>query len=397
MTPCCTDILKEVPCPQPGEGPIWFSCAYGSCHGGVGHVLLMANDGSVLYDGDPTGGTSKKIYIQFNAATLNSLGGSMEVTYKPGDKAWGSHICSRATFNWGYYGSDTVVGTAYLDNSGGTNDKGGLGYQRLNTFAIPAGSVSVLPVSSTSAQRTVCYEVIPSCGPCANQQPTGIWTPAASTQCGTFTQFDYGTDPLCPPYSRVVVGSLCTQTIAAFTPISSKTTGTAPFTVTAPQATSGLPVTLSVKSGPASISGNTVTLTGQTGTVVIAANQPGNANYSPAPEVTTSFTISPLFAVYKVGGLGRNSQNVLTCVGCGPIFIGYITSSSGEGNSVVVTCGPVGIYNSIEAVGVDRNGNVVCYKNALSNTTTISYADCIGGGFSNTTDFCGYNFPFPSF
>jgi hypothetical protein len=80
------------------------------------------------------------------------------------------------------------------------------------------------------------------------------------------------------------------QTIAAFATITQKTYGASAFAVTAPIATSGLAVTLSVKSGPATISGNTVTLTG-VGTVVLAANQSGNANYNAATEVTTSFEV----------------------------------------------------------------------------------------------------------
>ncbi|MEI6377665.1 MAG: hypothetical protein WCO97_10775 [bacterium] len=43
-------------------------------------------------------------------------------------------------------------------------------------------------------------------------------------------------------------------------------------------------------SGPAAISGNKVTLTGE-GMVVLATNQSGNANYTAAPEVTTSFSV----------------------------------------------------------------------------------------------------------
>ncbi|MCX6973029.1 MAG: MBG domain-containing protein [Verrucomicrobia bacterium] len=82
------------------------------------------------------------------------------------------------------------------------------------------------------------------------------------------------------------------QTIAAFSAISEKVFGAAPFAVTAPTSSSGLPVTLSVKSGPATISANnTVTLTGA-GTVVLAANQAGNENYSAASEATTQFNVS---------------------------------------------------------------------------------------------------------
>jgi 5-hydroxyisourate hydrolase-like protein (transthyretin family) len=81
------------------------------------------------------------------------------------------------------------------------------------------------------------------------------------------------------------------QKIGAFAAISPRKFGSAPFAVKQPVATSKLPVSLKVKSGPAKISGNTVTLTG-VGTVVLAANQSGNANYSAAKEVTTSFKVT---------------------------------------------------------------------------------------------------------
>ena len=85
-----------------------------------------------------------------------------------------------------------------------------------------------------------------------------------------------------------------TQTISDFSPIPTKTVGAAPFAVGIPTASSSLPVTLSVKSGPATISGNVVTLIGA-GTVVLAANQPGNDNYGAAAEVLTTFTAAAGF------------------------------------------------------------------------------------------------------
>jgi hypothetical protein len=81
------------------------------------------------------------------------------------------------------------------------------------------------------------------------------------------------------------------QNIRAFATITPKTFGGAPFAVTAPTSTSGLPVALSIKSGPATSSGYTVTITG-VGTVVLAANQAGDVYYTAAEEVTTSFTVS---------------------------------------------------------------------------------------------------------
>ena len=80
------------------------------------------------------------------------------------------------------------------------------------------------------------------------------------------------------------------QTITAFSAITNKVFGGSPFAVIAPASSSGLPVTLSVKSGPATISGNMVTMTG-VGTIVLAANQAGDASYGAATEVTTSFLV----------------------------------------------------------------------------------------------------------
>ncbi|MFY0256171.1 MBG domain-containing protein [Chitinophaga sp. 30R24] len=80
------------------------------------------------------------------------------------------------------------------------------------------------------------------------------------------------------------------QTIT-FPAIADKTYGDLPFALST-TSNSGLPVTYTVVSGPASITGNTVTITGA-GAVTIAANQAGNSNYNAAPEVTQSFTIAP--------------------------------------------------------------------------------------------------------
>jgi peptidoglycan/xylan/chitin deacetylase (PgdA/CDA1 family) len=79
------------------------------------------------------------------------------------------------------------------------------------------------------------------------------------------------------------------QTIT-FPAIPNKTFTSAPFRITA-TASSGLPVSFSILSGPATISKDTVKVTG-VGTVVVRASQAGNATYDPAPNVDNSFTVS---------------------------------------------------------------------------------------------------------
>jgi predicted outer membrane repeat protein len=79
------------------------------------------------------------------------------------------------------------------------------------------------------------------------------------------------------------------QSISFAAPATPVNLGIAPITLSA-SATSGLGVVFSVLSGPATVSGSTLSING-IGTVVVAADQPGNANYNPATEVTHAITV----------------------------------------------------------------------------------------------------------
>ncbi|MFK7935646.1 MAG: PA14 domain-containing protein [Saprospiraceae bacterium] len=93
-----------------------------------------------------------------------------------------------------------------------------------------------------------------------------------------------------PTWALYPATSLQDQTIS-FSSISNKLTTDAPFTINA-TASSGLPVAFSIASGPATISGNQITLNGTAGTVTVRANQGGNAQYNPASTVSRIFTVS---------------------------------------------------------------------------------------------------------
>ena len=79
------------------------------------------------------------------------------------------------------------------------------------------------------------------------------------------------------------------QTVS-FSSIPQKYYGDPAFALSA-VSSSNLPVTYSVVSGPATISGNIITLIG-TGTVVVQASQPGNTVYNAATSIIKSFTVS---------------------------------------------------------------------------------------------------------
>ena len=72
----------------------------------------------------------------------------------------------------------------------------------------------------------------------------------------------------------------CTDQTINFTPIEKKKYTDTPFTITA-TASSGLEVTYEIISGPATVKGDTISLTGLPGTVAVRASQAGNQKYCP--------------------------------------------------------------------------------------------------------------------
>ncbi len=80
-----------------------------------------------------------------------------------------------------------------------------------------------------------------------------------------------------------------TQTID-FKPIGSHLTNALPIILQA-TASSGLPVSFTVIDGPATVSGDILTLTGLPGTVTVRASQQGGGDWQPAPPVTQSFEV----------------------------------------------------------------------------------------------------------
>ncbi len=87
------------------------------------------------------------------------------------------------------------------------------------------------------------------------------------------------------------------QTIT-FDPITYKYTTDAPFTVHA-EASTGLAITYTIVSGPATVVDSTITLTGLSDTVVVKAEQLGNGTFNPV-STTQSFYVLDLNTIYPV-------------------------------------------------------------------------------------------------
>ena len=174
-----------------------------------------------------------------------------------------------------------------------------------------------------------------------------------------------------PEVSTNFTVTIASQTISPLGSIPPQVVGVT-FTLS-PTASSGLPVTLSIKSGPATVSSNTITPTG-VGTVVVAANQSGNANYNPAPEVTASFTVK---------NFNQGIANFKTIppknYPCPPFAVTLPKATSGLPVTLSVISGPATVKGNtvtvttagVVVLGANQGGNSK-YNSAPQVTTSFS-------------------------
>ena len=150
-----------------------------------------------------------------------------------------------------------------------------------------------------------------------------------------------------------------------FVPIAEKITIDPPFTLTA-TASSGLPVSFEIVSGPATVAGNILTLTGEIGLVTVRATQGGNAQYNPAPAVERSFTVSKANQTLTFAPLpGKLTTD--------PPFPINATASSGLPVALSVVAGPATLNgNTLTLTGVEGTVTVEASQpgNAQYNAAT---------------------------
>jgi len=134
----------------------------------------------------------------------------------------------------------------------------------------------------------------------------GSWTLTVQADVSKNITATY-TDTIGDTSAFSVLSTQMTQTVA-FPVIGNLVFDSAPIPLSA-TASSGLVVTFSVVGGPATVSGTTLTVTG-TGTVVVAADQAGNATYAAAPEVSQSILITAA-STSSSNRCGSGSANAL--------------------------------------------------------------------------------------
>ncbi len=196
------------------------------------------------------------------------FGSTPEVAVSIGGRSIGNNT---SFFDFGTTACGTPVDTAFtVDNTGGLHVLTLSGLTLPTGFALVGDFPSRVDVGASATFRV------------------RLLAAAAGSYEGVLS---FATnDPDENPYNFVIGGTVTkgSQTVAFEAP-EEKTFAEGPVELVA-AATSGLPVQFSVVSGPGTLEGNTLHLTGA-GTVRISAAQPGDANYFAAPAVERTITI----------------------------------------------------------------------------------------------------------
>lgn len=200
-------------------------------------------------------------------------------------------------------------------------------------FTLNATSTSLLAVTYTSSNTAV-----------ATISGKTVTIRGAGTTIITASQVGNATYAAATPVTQTLTVSKKDdpQTIT-FAAIPDKTYGNLPFALAA-TASSALPVSFSVVSGPATLSGKTLTITG-VGTVTIRASQAGNDRYAAAPDVDRTFNVAKAsqtvtFALLASRPCVNNGTFTLAATASSKLPVTYVSSDPGvatvSGNVVTI-------------------------------------------------------------
>ena len=326
-------------------------------------VLLQATSSTVVTAAGLTVAATDNVYGQYGGdtnfnpsqsvtAALDSLLPPQTINFpNPGPQNYGTPLTLTATATSGLPVSFAVIsGPATL--SGNTLTFTGVGSVTVQatqdgggtyapappvnqTFTVSAGSQTInfpnpgpqaygTPLTLTATATSglpVSFAV--TAGPATLSGNTLTFTGVGSVTVEA-TQSGNSTYAPAPPVDQTFTVNQASQTITFPNP-GPLATSTPPVTLTA-TASSGLPVTYTLISGPGTLSGSTLTVTGA-GNIVVEADQAGNADYLPAPPVQiTILVVKPLSTITTINSAGTSGNYTLI----GTVWAGGTVAPTGD-------------------------------------------------------------------
>jgi len=330
---------------------------------------------SAVYNGSftvsATGGASGNAVAFTSSGACSNLGGTYTMTSGTGTCSVIANQAGNSNYSAASQVTQTVNATLAAQTIGFTaNAPASAAYNSGFTVAATGGG-SGNAVTFTSS------------GACSNLGGTYTMTSGTGTCSVIANQAGNSNYSAASPVTQTVNATLAAQTIT-FPAIP---TQNGPGTVTlAATASSGLTVSYTVTSGPATVSGNIVTTTAA-GAITVQASQAGNGNYSAAAAVSKTFTVNA-----NASGLnGNNCNGEYTGT-----YSGSLTVSKGQ--ACIFTSG--GVTGQLTQTG----GTVVFENNSFVNGNvqmsggSLTFIDSSAGGnfgiqslpaSAGTTQVCG--------
>ena len=189
--------------------------------------------------------------------------------------------------------------------------------------------------------------------------------------------------------------ALLTQKIT-FLPITNLTYG-APPTALSATASSGLTVTFSVLSGPAMVSGNTLTITGA-GSITLEADQMGNMQFAPAPPMQQTITVNKAMLTVTAQSASMSYGGPIATLGAN--ITGFVNgdnpntlTGAPDLTTAATVTSPVGSYSITLSQGTLASPN---YSFTLSNANvSLTVTQATLTAMANTLS-TAYGSPLPS-
>lgn len=220
-----------------------------------------------------------------------------------------------------------------------------------NLSATYDGSAKSATVTTTPAGLTV---VLTYNGSSTAPTNAGSYTVMATVSDATYTGAATGTLVIAKAGQTITFGTLPDVNVSV---------GTVPLSASS---SVGLPVAFSVQSGPATLSGSTLTLTGA-GTVVVRAAQAGDDNYAAATPVDRSFTVTSSAATVTLGNLSATYDGNPKSASATTTPPGLTVNFTYDGSSTAPT--DAGSYAVVATV------SDASYAGSASGTLVIAKAD----------------------